>query len=91
MRVVGASNQFIRGPYMVEGIIYGTIAAIVGFAIFMPIANAVSPQLATFVPSFNLGAYVAGSALRLFFYQFSAGVVLGITSSIIAIRRYLKV
>ncbi len=91
MRVVGASNQFIRGPYMVEGVMYGIIAAVVSLILFIPVVKSIAPQLALFVPSFNLSAYVLGGFGRLLGYQVLAGGVLGILSSTIAIRRYLKV
>jgi len=90
MRVVGASNSFIRGPYVVEGIIYGAIAAVVSFALFVPVVSGLSPQLASFVPSFNLQDYFFGNMPRLFTYQLLAGAALGIVSSTIAIRRYLR-
>ena len=35
MRLVGASNNFIRGPYIVEGILYGILAGILSFAIII--------------------------------------------------------
>ncbi len=91
MRVVGASNQFIRGPYVVEGIIYGVIAAVVSLVLFIPVVKAVSPQLALFVPSFDLSQYFLGSIGRFLGYQVLAGATLGIVSSTIAIHRYLKV
>lgn len=90
MRVVGASNKFIRGPYIVEGIIYGVIAAVISFAILVPLINFASPHLASFVPSFSLGEYMSENMTRLFIYQLLLGAGLGIVSSTIAIRRYLK-
>ncbi len=91
MRVVGASNRFIRGPYIVEGIIYGVIAAVIGFVVFIPLINFLSPKLLSFLPTFNLKAYFGDNIFSLFFYQLALGVGLGVVSSIIAIRRYLKV
>lgn len=91
MRVVGAANKFIRGPYIVEGIIYGAIAAIISVLLYIPIVNIASPHLASFVPSFDLKAYFNGNFGYLFFCQLFLGIGLGILSSIIAIRRYLKV
>src|SRR3989344_3809902 len=43
MRLVGASNAFIRGPFIVEGIIYGTVASIISLLITIPIIYSVSP------------------------------------------------
>lgn len=90
MRVVGAANKFIRGPYIVEGIIYGVVAATMSFLIYIPLVNFASPYLASFVPSFNLSEYFSNNFILLFMYQLALGVGLGIISSVIAIRRYLK-
>lgn len=91
MRLVGASNNFIRGPYVVEGTIYGIIAAIVSFLVFIPIIAAVSPAISSFVPEVNLQGYFGANFLSVLLYQVVFGVVLGIVSSVIATRRYLNV
>ncbi len=91
MRLVGASNSFIRGPYMVEGIIYGVIAAFVSFLIFIPLINIVSPHISSFIPEINLKDYFAKEFIALIFYQLLFGIGLGVVSSTIAIRRYLRI
>lgn len=91
MRLVGASNSFIRGPYIAEGIIYGLIAALVSFVVLIPIIDFASPHLANFILEVNLSDYFAGNWGKLALYQVAFGVSLGIVSSTIAIRRYLKV
>ncbi len=90
MRVVGADNKFIRGPYIVEGIIYGFIAAVISIILFLPIMHAVSPGLAKFIPTFDLNEYFTSHFFLLFFYQLVIGIGLGILSSVIAIRKYLR-
>ncbi len=91
MRLVGASNSFIRGPYVVEGIIYGLIAAVISFIILIPIIDFASPYIANFILAVNLGNYFSANWDNLLFYQILFGVGLGIISSTIAIRRYLRV
>lgn len=91
MRLVGASNSFIRGPFMVEGVIYGVISAIIGFLIFIPLIGFVSPHINNFVPEVNLQSYFNSSFISLFGYQLLFGIVLGIVSSVIATRRYLSI
>ncbi len=91
MRLVGASNNFIRGPYIIEGIIYGVIAGIFGLLIFIPIINFISPYVSNFIPEVNLKLYFNENVFSLFFYQLLFGVGLGILSSVVAIRRYLHV
>lgn len=91
MRLVGASNKFVRGPYIVEGIIYGFISAIISFLIMIPIIHFISTPVNNFVPEINLSSYFKNNFLALLFYQILFGVGLGILSSIVATRRYLKV
>ena len=54
MRLVGASNYFIRGPYVVEGVIFGLIAGILSVLIVLPIIYFVSPYAKIFIPEMNL-------------------------------------
>ncbi len=91
MRLVGASNSFIRGPYVVEGLMYGVIAAVIGFLIFIPLINFVSPHVNNFVPEVNLQGYFNANFVSLLLYQLLFGVALGIVSSVIATRRYLSI
>ncbi|PJC65475.1 MAG: hypothetical protein CO020_00475 [Candidatus Colwellbacteria bacterium CG_4_9_14_0_2_um_filter_50_12] len=91
MRLVGASDMFIRGPYIVEGIIYGAIAAVVSIAVTTPLIYLISPYLKVFIPGLDLAAYFTGNIFSIFGYQLLFGMVIGVVSSFIAIRRYLKV
>ena len=90
MRLVGASNSFIRGPYIAEGVLYGLIAAVVSFAILVPVISFMSPHIAGFILEVNLGDYFANNWVNLILYQVLFGVTLVIVSSAIAIRKYLE-
>ncbi|MEK7513101.1 MAG: FtsX-like permease family protein, partial [Patescibacteria group bacterium] len=91
MRLVGASNSFIRGPYIVEGVFYGFIAGIVSFLIFIPILNYTSPYIVSFIPEIDLSVYFRTEFLSLLFSQLLFCIGLGVVSGIIAVRRYLHV
>lgn len=91
MRLVGASNFFINGPYIVEAIIFGVLAAILSLVIVGPFINLGSPLVKSFVPEMDLKIYFYGNLFRLLGYQILVGVFLGIISASIAIRRYLKI
>ena len=90
MRFVGASNTFIRGPYVVEGIFYGIVAAVISFLILIPMLGFLSPYIHSFIPEMDMQVYFNTSYLSLFFYQIVFCIGVGIISSSIAIRRYLK-
>ncbi len=90
MRVVGASNAFIRGPYLVSGIIAGIISALLSIIIAIPIVYVASPYINVFIPNFNMFSYFIGNIFNLILYQLIFGILIGGFSSFFAVRRYLK-
>lgn len=90
MRLVGGSNVFIRGPFLVEGIMYGIIAAILSLALIAPILYFTAPYSNVVVPELNIWDYFLSHLVGLFLYQLLFGIALGIISSFIAIGKYLK-
>lgn len=91
MRLVGAPNSFIRGPYIVEGVVYGVLAALVSFSIMVPIVSFTSPYISNFVSDVDMALYFRNNFFQLLGYQVLFGILLSIISSSIAIRKYLKV
>lgn len=91
MRLVGASNAFIQGPYAVEGVIYGLISGVLSSIAILPIAYYVSPYLKVLIPEMSLWSYVVSNLFSLVGCQIIFGIALGAISSIIAIRKYLRV
>ncbi len=90
MRVVGASNSLVRGPYMVEGIVCGILAAVLSVFVALPIVYFVSPYLNAFIPNLNISGYFLQNSFKLLLYQILFGAVIGGLSSFVAVRRYLK-
>ena len=91
MRLVGAGNGQIRGPYILEGGLYGVFGGIIALAIFYPATYVISPKIGSFAPSIDLFGYFGTYALQVTSLVIGIGVILGIVSSYIAIRRYLKI
>jgi cell division transport system permease protein len=91
MRLVGASNLFVRGPFVIMGIIYGFITALLSLLISIPIVFFASPYLKVFIPQMDLVGYFTSHLFSLLLYQILFGVGIGVISSFIAIRRYLRV
>ena len=91
MRLVGASNIFIRGPYAVEGVIYGVIAGVLSFVLFAPVIYYINPYVKIFIPEMEIWSYIASNSVKLIGYQIFFGVILGLISSSIAIRKYLRI
>ncbi len=91
MRLVGASSRHIRGPFIVEGIMYGVFAAIFTMFIFYPLTLWLGPLAERFFSGPDLFAYYISNFFQIFAILLLAGVGLGSLSSFIATRRYLKV
>ena len=91
MRLVGASNVFINGPYIVVGIIYGLAGAFASLIIAAPVIALASPYIQVFIPEMNLQGYFYSHIVGILGYQLLFGIFLGVVSSSIAIRRYLKI
>lgn len=90
MRLVGASNALVRGPYVVTGVVAGAVAAAASFLLAVPVIHLVNPYLHALIPTFTMTAYFYRNAIFLLAYLMVFGIVLGATASLLAIRRYLR-
>ncbi len=90
MRLVGASNMFIRGPFMLQGVMYGFVAGVFSLLIFYPIMVWLGPITESFF-EFNLFTYFISNFSYIFGVLIGLGVALGLVSSMLAIARYLRV
>lgn len=91
MKLVGASNWFVRGPFIVEGVLHGMIASAFSFMVIIPGIGFLGPKLFNFLPEVNLMNYIGNNFWSLLLFQTLGGIVLGVFSSWVAIRKYLKV
>lgn len=89
MRLVGASKSRVQGPFMVEGIIYGVVSAILALIIFFPITSYFGRNMTSFL-GINLGDYYLNNILQIFGILLVSGVLLGVISSLLAVRKYLN-
>lgn len=90
MRLVGASNWYIRMPFIVEGMIYGVCGVITALAIIYPLVIWMSPRIGGFIPGVDLMDYFQNNLWAIILLELAVGVGLGVISSGIAVRRYLK-
>src|SRR3989344_4041856 len=95
MRAVGASNAFVRGPFVMEGIITGLLAAFLSLLLIL-LALLVTPlfyQNSYFdfsVPGFSILSYFSANFWKLLGSQVLFGVLLTAASSFAAVRRCLR-
>ncbi|HTR18729.1 MAG TPA: permease-like cell division protein FtsX [Candidatus Paceibacterota bacterium] len=90
MNLVGASHWYVRGPFIIAGILYGLISGAVVLFLMYPITAALGPGSQEFLGSFNVFSYFIGSFVYLFLIVMCSGICLGALSSYLAIRRYLR-
>lgn len=90
MKLIGADKSFIRGPFVVEAVMYGFIAALVATAIGYMILYYVQGPLASYGIALSFQTYVLFSPLVLLI-MIIIGALIGNISSRLAVRRYLKV
>ncbi len=91
MRLVGASNWQIRGPYLAEGGMYGLFAAGIALGVFYPAVSLVSDKITSFIPSVNLFGYFLGGIAQVALLIFGVGILLGMGSSFLAMRKHLQI
>lgn len=89
MKLVGASSKQVRGPYLVEGMLYGIFAALIGLTATYPIVLLLSAKINSFT-SVDIGTYFIHNVVQIALIAFVFGILLGMFSSTIAIRKYLK-
>lgn len=89
-RLVGASNTFIRGPFMLQGMLYGLVAGLIAIIVMYPILYWLGPGTAVFF-QFNIFHYFLAEFISIFAIIVGTGVVLGLISSGWAVSRYLRV
>lgn len=92
MKLIGADRNFIRGPFVVEAVVYGFIAAVLATAIGSAILYAAK------APLLNYGVMVSSTIDMVTVYigfvllgMILLGALIGIISSLLATRRYLRI
>lgn len=93
MKLVGATNSFVRAPFLLESVLYGFLGAAITMAVFYPVFNASAPFLERFFAGYELNIidYFNGNFLIIFGILLLFSIILSVLSSMIAIKRYLKV
>jgi cell division transport system permease protein len=89
MQLVGASDWYVQGPFVVEGALYGFAAGILSVAALYPLAAWLGPASEEFLGNFNTLSYYASHFGFLFLTLVGIGIALGAISSFLAVRRYL--
>lgn len=89
MRLVGASEMGIRGPFMIEGAVYGVVATIITLLLFWPITLWFGHNMTDFL-GLNVYDYYLTNFFQILIIVLLSGMLLGVVSSFLAVRKYLN-
>ena len=90
MKLVGASNMYIRGPFFITGVMYGVLAGIIVLAILYPVTYYATP-FTDALSLTNLFRYYMLNFGQIFALIVGSGALIGGISSYLAVRKYLQV
>lgn len=91
MKLVGATDWYIRGPFIVDGIAYGIAATIISSLLLFVTFQITMPVVKNYLGGFDMGdGYLGISFGLVVFLQFVIGVFLGAVCSILAVKKHLK-
>lgn len=90
MRLVGANKMYVRGPFVVEGILYGVVSALVATLLFLPIALYMRDYVSNALVQFDTLEFYMRKGFLLGAILLSVGVTLGTISSYLSVRKYLN-
>ena len=93
MRLVGASQAYVKVPFYIEGAVYGLVAAAIAFILLLFASRYFSVSSASYMGGLGLDAYQVFMShfWQIIVIQLAAGTLLGMICSAISIRRYVKI
>ncbi len=94
MKLVGANPWFIKWPFLIEGILYGVFGTALSLLVIYILLRLLSVSFNAYFGGGSTGDQVFGFLMQnlgpLLFLQLAAGITIGVVSSSVAIRKYLK-
>jgi cell division transport system permease protein len=92
MKLVGATPGFIKGPFLIEGAIYGIISTVISLTVMTAILYFLAPSLVHYFGDVgsNLSGFIRDNLALLIVAQLFLGVLIGVLSSWLAVRKYVR-
>lgn len=93
MKLVGASNWFVRGPFLIESVFIGLLAVAVASALLLVGISLLAGWFNALFQGYdvNMAAYFTSHFLEIFWGPLFGAIVLSVFSAAVAVGRYLKV
>jgi len=91
MRLVGASEAYIKGPFVTVGILYGLVSGMLSVIVLLPMTQAIGVWTEKLGTGINLFSYYQDNIVMIIICATVSGAILGAISSFLAIRKYLKI
>jgi cell division transport system permease protein len=91
MRLVGASGRYVKGPFVVSGILYGIVSAFLVIIVFLGLTYWLGSLSKNFFVGLDLFDFYLKNFGEIFLIVFGSGIALGAVSSYLAVRKYLKI
>ncbi|MFM8972798.1 MAG: cell division protein FtsX, partial [Actinomycetota bacterium] len=90
MKLVGASNWFVRIPFMLEGLVQGVIGALIAFMAMIGLQNVLTDAISR-NSDFSRGFYVTtGDAVQIGLLLVAIGASIGVIGALIGLRRFIE-
>ncbi len=89
MKLVGASNGFIRSSFLIQGFIMGLFAGLLSLIVLLGLAGVMSQGYNVF--GIDLEHHIIENMSLIFYLQFSTAVGLSLLSSLLSVGKYLKI
>jgi cell division transport system permease protein len=90
MRIIGATKWYIKGPFMIEGLLYGLLGSLLGWSLMMAGLLYITPWLRNFLGSVPLLPFPP----QLFAIQLGLGtaiaMLIGAFAAVVAAQRFIK-
>jgi cell division transport system permease protein len=90
MQLVGASKNYVRGPFVITGILVGLVSSLITTILFFPICYWLGNTTQNFFIGLNIFNYYMANFFEIASIIIGSGVAIGAISSYLAVRKYLK-